>query len=42
MRGYWQSPELSFFSGANKTRGWQATLNAIRRNIAAKARRWAN
>src|SRR5215471_12695497 len=26
MTGYWESPELSFFSGNNKTKGWQATL----------------
>src|SRR5262245_13022949 len=26
MTGYWESPELSFFSGNKKTHGWQATL----------------
>jgi uncharacterized protein (TIGR02246 family) len=26
MDGYWKSPDLSFFSGNNKTAGWQATL----------------
>jgi ketosteroid isomerase-like protein len=26
MEGYWNSPDLSFFSGNNKTAGWQATL----------------
>ncbi len=26
MTGYWNSPELSFFSGNNKSSGWQATL----------------
>jgi ketosteroid isomerase-like protein len=26
MEGYWHSPSLSFFSGNNKTAGWQATL----------------
>ena len=26
MEGYWQSPELSFYSGNNKTKGWKATL----------------
>ena len=26
MEGYWNSPDLSFFSGNNKTIGWQATL----------------
>src|SRR5689334_4167030 len=27
MRGYWNSPELSFFSGGTRTRGWQATMD---------------
>lgn len=31
MEGYWQSPDLSFFAGANKTRGWQATLDRYRK-----------
>lgn len=31
MQGYWQSPELSFFSGGNKTAGWQATLERYRK-----------
>lgn len=26
MTTYWQSPQLSFFSGNTKTQGWQATL----------------
>lgn len=26
MAGYWNSPELTFFSGAKQTSGWQATL----------------
>jgi beta-aspartyl-peptidase (threonine type) len=26
MKGYWSSPDLTFFSGNTKTRGWQATL----------------
>ena len=26
MSGYWNSPDLTFFSGAKETRGWQATL----------------
>jgi beta-aspartyl-peptidase (threonine type) len=26
MAGYWISPDLSFFSGKERTRGWQATL----------------
>src|SRR5262245_8700474 len=31
MQGYWQSPDLSFFSGGNKTAGWQATLERYRK-----------
>jgi beta-aspartyl-peptidase (threonine type) len=27
MGGYWSSPELSFFSAAQRTRGWQATYD---------------
>jgi beta-aspartyl-peptidase (threonine type) len=31
MTGYWSSPELSFFSGSDKYRGWQATLERYRK-----------
>lgn len=27
MAGYWDSPELTFFSGAHETKGWQAALD---------------
>ena len=27
MAGYWKSAELTFFSGARQTSGWQATLD---------------
>jgi ketosteroid isomerase-like protein len=30
MSGYWDSPDLTFFSGAKKTSGWQATLDRYR------------
>jgi len=30
MAGYWNSPELTFFSGAKQTTGWQATLDRYR------------
>ena len=30
MSGYWNSPELTFFSGAKETSGWQATLDRYR------------
>ncbi len=26
MQGYWNSPDLTFFSGARVTKGWEATL----------------
>ena len=32
MAGYWNSPTLTFFSGANETQGWQATLERYRKN----------
>jgi ketosteroid isomerase-like protein len=32
MAGYWNSPDLTFFSGAQETEGWQATLERYRRN----------
>jgi ketosteroid isomerase-like protein len=31
MAGYWNSPNLTFFSGATETRGWQATLDRYRK-----------
>ncbi|HST11166.1 MAG TPA: nuclear transport factor 2 family protein [Terriglobales bacterium] len=31
MSGYWKSPELTFFSGAQRTSGWQAALDRYRR-----------
>ena len=30
MRGYWRSERLSFFSGATKLVGWQATIDRYR------------
>ncbi len=30
MAGYWNSPDLTFFSGAKETSGWQATLARYR------------
>ena len=32
MAGYWKSPELTFFSGANAARGWQAALDRYRKS----------
>jgi len=31
MAGYWKSPELTFFSGATETKGWQPTLERYRK-----------
>ncbi len=31
MAGYWNSPELSFFSGSSVTYGWQPTLERYRK-----------
>jgi beta-aspartyl-peptidase (threonine type) len=30
MAGYWNSPELTFFSGAKEQHGWQATMDRYR------------
>lgn len=30
MTGYWNSPELTFFSGANEHDGWQAAMDRYR------------
>ena len=27
MTGYWNSPDLTFFSGAHESKGWQAALD---------------
>ena len=35
MAGYWNSPALTFFSGATETHGWQATLDRYRKNYQA-------
>ncbi len=32
MAGYWKSDDLSFFSGAHETRGWQAALDRYKKN----------
>jgi ketosteroid isomerase-like protein len=32
MKGYWRSPELTFFSGANVAKGWQAALERYQKN----------
>jgi ketosteroid isomerase-like protein len=38
MAGYWNSPELTFFSGAKMTSGWQATLDRYRKSYQSEGR----
>lgn len=35
MKGYWKSPDLSFFSGGRKLKGWDATIERYRKNYQA-------
>ena len=32
MVGYWNSPDLTFFSGAHESKGWQAALDRYQKN----------
>lgn len=32
MSGYWNSPELTFFSGARESKGWQAALDRYKKS----------
>jgi ketosteroid isomerase-like protein len=32
MAGYWNAPELTFFSGAHESKGWQAALDRYKRS----------
>ena len=38
MAGYWNSPELTFFSGATQTSGWQATLERYQKTYQSEGR----
>ncbi|HZS03927.1 MAG TPA: nuclear transport factor 2 family protein [Blastocatellia bacterium] len=38
MKGYWRSPELTFFSGGRKLSGWDATLERYRKTYQAEGR----
>jgi ketosteroid isomerase-like protein len=38
MAGYWNSPELTFFSGGNVAHGWQAALDRYRKNYQAQGK----
>lgn len=35
MTGYWNSPDLTFFSGAKESKGWQAALDRYRATYAS-------
>ena len=35
MAGYWNSPDLTFFSGGTETQGWQSTLERYRKKYQA-------
>jgi uncharacterized protein (TIGR02246 family) len=35
MAGYWNSPDLTFFSGAKESHGWQATIERYRATYAS-------
>jgi ketosteroid isomerase-like protein len=38
MQGYWRSPDLTFFSGATVTRGWEPTLQRYRQRYQAEGK----
>jgi uncharacterized protein (TIGR02246 family) len=38
MSGYWKSPELTFFSGAKISSGWQATIERYRKTYQREGR----
>jgi len=38
MVGYWKSPELTFSSGGDPTKGWQATLDRYRKRYQSEGR----
>lgn len=38
MKGYWRSPNLSFFSGGRKLSGWDATIERYRKTYQAEGK----
>ena len=38
MKGYWNSPEMTFVSGDNVTKGWQPTLDRYKKNYDSRAK----
>ena len=41
MSGYWNSPELTFFSGDNIAHGWQQAIDRYEKPIRAREKKWA-
>lgn len=37
MKGYWNSPEMTFVSGTTITKGWQTTLERYQKNYNSRA-----
>ncbi|MEP6901556.1 MAG: DUF4440 domain-containing protein [Actinomycetota bacterium] len=37
MKGYWNSPQMTFVSGNNVTKGWQPTLERYKKSYATRA-----
>jgi ketosteroid isomerase-like protein len=42
MTGYWNSPELTFFSGAHETSGWQGALERYRKAYQSEGKEMGN
>src|SRR5579863_9936045 len=42
MTGYWNSAQLTFFSGANEHDGWQATMDRYRATYASAGHEMGN
>jgi beta-aspartyl-peptidase (threonine type) len=38
MKGYWNSPDLSFYSNATKTAGWKSTIDRYRLRYQSEGR----
>ncbi len=38
MKGYWNSPQMTFVSGDNVTKGWQPTLDRYKKTYDTKAK----
>jgi beta-aspartyl-peptidase (threonine type) len=38
MSGYWNSPDLTFFSGARESNGWQAALDRYQKTYTGEGR----